>query len=297
MVVSLLGGCTTGVGDIFKGKNNYSTTVAANSTAIGKAKDERIAALENQLATKAAIGAVQGGWLVIASEHLEAGHVDPAKNALGMAAKLHPYPVALDTLAKLRTDSPETALKHVQTLKRADTKAAERVISSNVAYAGTLEGARNSENAAALASIGQLLDEQQKEKQKVVYALYALAALTVAGAVFSPLFKPQLVTLAAVFFLAALVLPYLTGWVVFLIASLVAACVGVWLYRQSKASEDTTGSLVSAIESFKTKNPDGWAKLKDELKEYTTSYTPDGKQPDSRILAKIGQIRRQKELE
>lgn len=120
-----------------------------------------------------------------------------------------------------------------------------------------------------------------------------LAALCVAGAIWSPVFKPQFGIAGFVFGASTVGIWYLTPVLLLSGAGIAGFGIAIWAALNHHTSTKTTTALVNAVQDVKEKMPEVYAStIKPVLTDWTTKYTkaPDGttmKVEDRAVTANI----------
>lgn len=115
----------------------------------------------------------------------------------------------------------------------------------------------------------------ERMKTKLMWACGIAAVLCLAGAIYSPVGKDVLGTLAAVFGGATVGIPYIEGWHILVAILLVAAVmIGKFMYRHN-ISEKVNTNLIHAIEDTKQQvnNAEVVKTLKTNLKAWNGKYS------------------------
>lgn len=135
----------------------------------------------------------------------------------------------------------------------------------------------------------------QASKEKLSWGAGILAALCIAGALWSPVMKDKFAIGAGVFGVAAVGIWYLTPIVVLSIVGGLGIVLVVWIVSQHSRDNKAAVSTYSALQEIKTKSKDLWDKdIAPTLESWQTKYVKgaDGKIttiPDPTIAAHIDQ--------
>jgi hypothetical protein len=104
------------------------------------------------------------------------------------------------------------------------------------------------------------------------------SALALVGAVYSPVGKGGLATIAGVLGVVTITLPFIQPWMIWLLLGVVvlgvAVAVAIWL-RQHNLAEVANENMVNAIEDTKSKTGATVDDLKANLREWNTKYVTD----------------------
>ena len=108
---------------------------------------------------------------------------------------------------------------------------------------------------------------------KLSWGAGIIAALCVAAAIFSPVFKQELGIAAVVFGGAAASLPFMEGWVALAAVGAVLAGIVVWVAVKYRKEEKVADALVLAAQDVKESAPEVWENsvkpaVKDRLAKY-----------------------------
>lgn len=132
----------------------------------------------------------------------------------------------------------------------------------------------------------------QAIKQKMAFSLGGIALLCLAGAIFSPVFKPQLGLAAAALGLAATVVIYLEGWMVLVALGVCLLAVVCWAVKNHFIASKTLSNVVNAVQEVKTTAKADYDRvLAPVLASWQTTYDKTGKPvPDTAAIAHVDSV-------
>jgi hypothetical protein len=140
--------------------------------------------------------------------------------------------------------------------------------------------------------------ENSKKKQyieankRLIMSICGLVALaSLAGAIFSPLFKKELGILSGVTGAVAIAIPFVEPLHIGIVVTLVFLYILYKMERKGAVSLKTNENLINAIQTIKENKPDLYKKeLKPELLEWNTKYKGSEKIEDEQVSKNIESI-------
>lgn len=213
--------------------------------------------------------------------------LDETKTSLSQLQSSHQAALAQNTALAEATRKHEVALAaaeaHVAAVEAEKGRAISAKQSELIAVQGKLiatEKGRADERAA-----------QQAQLAKLSWGAGILAALCLAGAIWSPVFKRELGIGAIVLGLAAVSIPFVEGWMVIAGVGLALAAVVVWAARKHHIEGRAATGVYRAVQAIKDSSKDQYdAILKPKLDQWLTVYDRNGKPvPDATAQRHIDQ--------
>lgn len=113
---------------------------------------------------------------------------------------------------------------------------------------------------------------------KLSWGAGIIAALCLAGALFSPVFKTELGLAAATFAGAAVAIPFVEGWMLVAGIGVIATALVGWALVKYRREEKVSSALTLAVQDVKEKGGEAWDRLKPALSDRLSRYvTKNGK--------------------
>ena len=198
--------------------------------------------------------------------------LDETKTSLAQLQKTHTDEVAAKT--KLSEDAIRIQ-KELEGVKQAKLDAEVEFNAKNKLLSDKLRTA----NTIIQSDLRQKADDQasiERLKEKLMMACGALALLALAGAYFSPVGKPFLITTAAALGGATVAIPFIEGWMVATALGLIAAIVVITFLVKHNTVVKANTNLISAIQDTKdSATPNSPATLMENVQAWNTKYVKD----------------------
>lgn len=229
-----------------------------------------------------------------------------------------PTPEAMQLqLSTLREELDETKVSAAELAKRYNEKQEEAakaqrdlVTKDNQLNAAKEERERlNDDYQVALLALGEELSKAQNSvisleqerannaesiraaKMKMSMVLGALALASLAGAVWSPVWKDKFGLFAGLLGLCSLGIWYIQAWMLGVGAGVIVLGIIAWIARQYYHTDKDATNTYRAIQRVKDSNPDEYVKvLKPQLSEYHQNYENGAKVPDVAAAARIDRV-------
>jgi hypothetical protein len=315
---ALLAGCDHTIGGLLASKSkkekeltamrlDYEQKIAAKEAEVTTAKDGLIAGKDNQM--RAAAGAFYGQGVVFDSI-LTPSRTDWIFNNLaeeGWTALGHIQPTyeamqAMNERLKAELDETRTSLADLQHNHQAAVAENQQLADQTKRWQDKLAAAErektelNQRFSADLSrKQAELLDVQnqliatekarsdekkarQAQLAKLSWGAGILAALCLAGAIFSPVMKRELSILAAIMGGAAVAIPFVETWMILSAVGLAAAGLVGWILLKHRKEERVADSLTLGLQRLKDHSAETWQQvapyIEDSLKRYVKK---DGK--------------------
>lgn len=199
-----------------------------------------------------------------------ASELDETKTTLADLQKSHDAVVAqneklseAEKVARQKVEEAENVKRQMQLDYQKQIEEKQAALIAEQSKINQMEKER-SDNAAA----------RQAQIAKLSWGAGILAALCLAAAIFSPVFKTELGICAATLGGAAVALPFIEPWMVLVGFGVIVAVIVVWAIRRFHVSDKTNSALVNVLHDIETKAKADYDKIVAPiLAEYTTKYT------------------------
>lgn len=197
--------------------------------------------------------------------------LDEKKTSLEQLRKTHADLIGVNT--KLADESVK-AKKDLIDLNA--TKLAEE--QKFITDSGALQGKLNGANDDLIKKQQDVVDRRAEilaQKRTLMLWCGVGAALAMVGAIYSPIGKQGLITIAAVLGAATAAIPFIEGWMVYTaIGVVLAVVIGYFLYTHNVADKTNT-NLINAIEDTKERLGKDASVLTNNLKSWNGTYAKD----------------------
>jgi hypothetical protein len=188
-----------------------------------------------------------------------------------------------------QTLEKEAAVKRLEEEKEVIERAANEEIQK-------IQGELNDKNNELIAKEREnsKITQYIEANKRLIMSVCGLVALgSLAGAIFSPLFKKELGIFAGVTGAIAISVPFVQPLHIGIVFALVLIYVFVKIERKGAVSLKTNENLINAIQSIKENKPDLYdAEIKPELTEWNKTYRGDEKIEDKVVTKHIDDILR-----
>jgi hypothetical protein len=285
----------------------YDDKITAKTNEIATAKDGVIAGQQNQM--RGAAAALFGQSLVFQSlpqptrtDLITHNLSTEASAALGnIPPTAEAMQVMIERISK-ELDSTRTSLADLQRNHTAALLENQRLVDQTKHWEDKLTAAER-EKSALESSYRTQLDQKQtdlvklanekaaleKERAddaaarqaqlaKLSWGAGILAALCLAGAIWSPVFKKELGIGVIVLGSAAVAIPFIQGWMIMAVVGVVAVLVVGWAARVHHIESKAATDVYRAVQSIKEKSKDKYDELiAPQLKQWITKYDRSGK--------------------
>lgn len=135
---------------------------------------------------------------------------------------------------------------------------------------------------------------RQAQLAKLSWGAGVLAALMLAGAIWSPVFKRELGLGAAVLGGAAVAIPFVTGWWVLAGVGVTAVALILWAAKKHHTESKTAANVYRALQEVKTKSRETFdTVVKPALTQWQTVYKGGKTVPDQAAISHVDSVLRE----